>query len=150
MIPGTKEEEIVESAGDVARRDLLLSMGLLALIILLALGRIALDGNWQKVVRVSLAFIVYATALLVLARARARFFTASASLPFWIFAVAGALAELSSGWLRPDWRVSDLVAMPFAAALLVGGFHWLVLRAWRPLRERIVMRGSVGRVSLRQ
>ena len=142
MIRKTKEEEIVESGGNIARRDLLLSMGLLALIIVLALGRIALDGNCQKVVRVSLAFVVYATALLVLARAR--FSGANAPLPFWIFAVAGAAAELSSGWLRPDWRLSDLLAMPFAAALLVGGFHWLVLRAWRPLRERIVMRRALG------
>jgi hypothetical protein len=144
------EAAMVESFGKVARRDLLLSMGGLALIIVLALGRIALDGNWQKVLRVSLAFLVYAAALLVLAKARARLTAAaSAPLPFWIFALAGAAAELSSGWLRPDWRLSDLLGMPFAAALLIGGFHWLVLRAWRPLRERIVTGRATGRANLR-
>jgi hypothetical protein len=138
------DEETVESAGDVARRDMLVSVGLLAVIIILALSRIALDGNWQKVLRVSMAFLIYTAVLLVLARGRARFSAANSRLPFWIFAVAAAAAELSSGWLRPDWRASDVLAMPVAAALLVGGFHWVVLRAWRPLRERIVVSRDVG------
>jgi thiol:disulfide interchange protein len=145
MIVRSEEEESMEPSGSIARRDMLVSMGLLALIIVLALGRIALDSNWQKVLRVSLAFLVYVTVLFLLARIiRARFSAESAPLPFWIFAVSAMAAELSSGWLRPDWRVSDLLAMPVAAALLVGGFHWMVLRAWRPLRERIGLSRNVG------
>lgn len=125
-------------SGKVLRRDFVLSMWLLSLIIVLALGRIALDGNWQKVLRVSLAFFTYSGALLFLYKSAARKAPSLIRLPFWIFAVAGALAELVSGWLRPDWRASDLLAMPPAAALLIGGLHWLVLRAWRPLRSRIL------------
>lgn len=51
----------------VSRRDLLVSIGLLGLIICLALSRLALQGNWQKVLRVSLAFVAYSGVLLTLA-----------------------------------------------------------------------------------
>jgi hypothetical protein len=131
------ENSTSELSGKVLRRVFVSSIWLLGLIIVLALGRIALDGNWQKVLRVSLAFFTYSGVLLFLFQSAARTSPSLTRLPFWIFAVAGALAELVTGWLRPDWRASDLLAMPPAAALLIGGLHWLVLRAWRPLRTRI-------------
>jgi hypothetical protein len=120
------------------RRDLTLSMGLLALIIILALCRIAWSGNWLKVLRVSLGFLTYGLMLPGLLRSFAPQALARGRLPFWIFALAAAAAELCSGWLRPDWRMSDLLTLPVVAAFLIGGFHWWVLRTWREFRARIV------------
>ena len=108
-------------------------------IILLAVSQLALQGNWQKVLRVSLAFLTYSAVLLSFARYFSKFGVTSIRLPFWIFAVAGGAAEIASGWLRPDWRLSDTLMLPLAAAALIGGLHWLGLMAWRPLRERILL-----------
>ena len=119
--------------------DLLLSIGLLAAIIILALTRIALFESWLKVLRVSLAFLTYGAVLLCLARVITRSSAVrSAQLPFWIFAVAAAVAELASGWLRPQWRPFDMLTLPLFAAMLIGGLHWLALKGWRPLQERIM------------
>jgi hypothetical protein len=118
-----------------ARRDLMVSVLLLALLFVAVLCGLAYEENWRKLLRVGLAASVYLTALLLLTR-RWRKVTA-APLPFWPFAVAAAAAELSSGWLRT--RVAD--GMTFwlapAAAVLVGGLHWFALRHWRRLRERL-------------
>jgi hypothetical protein len=42
----------MDSSTHIVRRDLMSSMGLLALVIILALFRIAWTGNWLKVLRV--------------------------------------------------------------------------------------------------
>ncbi|HEV2913630.1 MAG TPA: hypothetical protein VGX92_10145 [Pyrinomonadaceae bacterium] len=115
------------------RRDIAISLVVLALIIILALSRIALDENWRKVLRVSMAFLTYNAVLLALVRHVVR---TGPCAPFWIFAAAAASAELASGWLRVSWRASDLALAPLAA-LLIGGVHWLALRAWRSVLERI-------------
>ncbi|CAN5471422.1 hypothetical protein BH20ACI3_BH20ACI3_20000 [soil metagenome] len=127
--------------GNVARRDLIVSMGVLGFIIALAVSQLALEGNWQKVLRISLAFLTYSAVLLRLARYLPKIAVKGIHLPFWIFAVAGGAAEGASGWLRPDWSFSDTLMLPLAAAVLVGGSHWLALIAWRPLRERILAGG---------
>jgi hypothetical protein len=118
------------------RRDLFVSLALLGLIIVLALGGLAYDGNWRKFLRVSLALLTYISVLMFLTRLATSALKKPA-LPFWIFAFAAGAAEAASGWLRPDWRLSDTLVMPLAAALLIGGFHWFVLRTWRPVRRRI-------------
>jgi hypothetical protein len=141
----------MDTSTNIVRRDLMLSMGLLALIITLALFRIAWSGNWIKVLRVSLAFLTYGLTLLTLLRnfaqpafERSRLPLERSRLPFWIFALAAAAAELCSGWLRPDWRMSDLLTLPLFAAFLIGGFHWSVLSMWRGLRERIMAGVETG------
>jgi hypothetical protein len=134
----------MDSSTHIVRRDLMLSMGLLTLIITLALFRIAWTGNWLKVLRVSLAFLTYGLTLLALLRGFAQPAPERGRLPFWIFALAAAATELCSGWLRPDWRMSDLLTLPLIAAFLIGGFHWLVLHMWRGLRERILAGVETG------
>ncbi len=118
----------------------MLSALLLALLFTAVLCGLAYEENWRKLVRVGLAASVYLSALLLLTR-RWRS-GASTALPLWPFAVAAAAAELSSGWLRT--RVAD--GMTFwlapAAAVLVGGLHWLALRRWRHLRERLTPRAA--------
>ena len=127
--------------GATARRDLLLSAGLLALAFLAVLGGLAYEENWRKLLRVGLASTVYLAVLLLLTW-RWRRGSADAPLPFRPFAVAGAAAELSSGWLRT--RVADGVTfwLAPAAAVLVGGLHWLALRYWRRLRMRLTPRAD--------
>jgi len=130
------------SIGTIARRDFIVSLSVLALIIALAVSQLALAGNWQKVLRVFLAFLTYSGVLLGFARYFSNFVVPNCRLPFWIFAVAGGAAEIASGWLRPDWSLSDTLMLPLTAAVLIGGSHWLALIAWRPLRERILSGGS--------
>lgn len=130
-----------------SRRDLFLSIGLLTVLIALALTRLAIDGNWQKFIRVTIAFITYSALLLFLVQKVARTTRIGVRLPFWTFVVAGFMAELASGWLRPDWRLSDALFLPFAAALLVGGFHWFALRSWRPLRARVMANQVIDKSS---
>lgn len=113
---------------------------LLAFLFAAVLGGLAYEENWRKFLRIGLASSVYLSALLLLMRRRRE--RAEAPLPFWPFAVAATAAELSSGWLRT--RVAD--GMTFwlapAAAALVGGLHWLALRYWRCLRERLTPRAA--------
>ena len=130
--------EADEVGGRDARRDLRLSVLLLALLFAAVLGGLAYEENWRKLLRIGLASSVYLSALLLLTQHwRAR---AVAPLPFWPFAVAAAAAELSSGWLRT--RVADGMTFWLAptAAALVGGLHWLALRYWRRLRARLTPR----------
>lgn len=124
-----------------ARRELCASLFIITLLVVFALSGLAHDENWRKLLRVSLGFSAYLITLIAAIgvyslRGRAR-------LPFWVFAVAGALAEASSGWLRPSARVTVDVPTMLAAAALIGGVHWLALRSWRPVKERIT-RASVS------
>lgn len=118
-----------------ARRELCASLFIITLLVAFALSGLAHDENWRKLVRVSLGFSAYLTTLL--AALYVYSLRGKAGLPFQVFALAGALAEASSGWLRPSARAVVDVPTVIAAALLVGGAHWLALRAWRPLNERI-------------
>jgi len=110
----------------------MISLGLLGLIFALALGGLALEGNWRKFLRVLLAFGTYAAVLLGLLRVRGG--GAPEWLPFWPFALAGNAAELVSRWLLPFPGARAVLSTAPAAALLIGGVHWLALRTWRPLR----------------
>lgn len=124
-----------------SRRDFRLSLGVFALIVASALCGLALDANWPKFLRVLLAFSTYSAVLLLLFRRET-----PGALPLWPFALAAAAAELASGWLRPNATALLSPSVAPAAALLIGGLHWLTLRAWRPLRARIT---SPGRAAAR-
>ena len=115
-----------------SRRDFRLSLGVFAIIVASALCGLALDANWWKFLRVLLAFSTYSTILLLLLRR-----ATPGPLPLWPFALAAGAAELASGWLRPDATALLSLSVAPIAALLIGGVHWLALRAWRPLHGRI-------------
>lgn len=120
-----------------ARRDFVLSLILMSLLGAFALSGLALDANWRKLARVSLGFSTYLCALLSLVRGLKLFEKGRAHIPFPVFAVAAAAAEMASGWLRPTARSTVDFAVALAAALLIGGAHWLALRTWRPLRKKV-------------
>ena len=122
-----------------SRRDFRLSLGLFALIVASALCGLALDANWWKFLRVLLAFSTYSTLLLLLLRR-----ATPGPLPLWPFALAAGAAELASGWLRPNATALLSLSVAPAAALLIGGVHWLTLRAWRPLHGRITATRRAG------
>jgi hypothetical protein len=115
-----------------SRRDFRLSLGVVALIVASALCGLAFNANWPKFLRVLLAFSTYSTILLLLFRR-----ATPGALPLWPFALAAGAAELASGWLRPNATALLSLSVAPAAALLIGGAHWLALRSWRPLRGRI-------------
>ena len=128
--------EADEPNGGHARRDLLVSVALLALAFAAVLCGLAYEENWRKLLRVGVASSVYLSALLLLTR-RWRRAGAGAALALWPFAAAAAAAELCSGWLRTSVAPGLTFWLAPAAAALVGGVHWLALRRWRPLRERL-------------
>ena len=144
MIRSGDEEILTLPPRPDARRDLAVSLVVLGFIIVLVLSGLAMDGNWRKFLRVLLAFLAYVTLLLALLRGGYRAAGAGAHLPFWPFAVAAAVAELVSGWLRPGMSAGITFSVAPAAALLIGGVHWLALRAWRPLHERILSGRGAG------
>jgi hypothetical protein len=139
-----------EKSGDksaTTMRDFKMSLFVMALLIGFALAGLARDENWRKLVRVLIGFSAYLVVLLsalgVYSSMRKQ---RGVSLPFPAFALSGAAAEISSGWLRPGAKASVDLWTALAAALLIGGVHWLALRAARSLHERIVRteRGSIA------
>lgn len=115
-----------------ARRDFLLSIAGLALVFAVVLGGLAHDENWRKLARVFVGATTYLSLPLLLSRGRA------GRPPLWAFMLAGGAAELASGWLRPHAQPTLTLWVAPAAALLLGGVHWLALNAWRGLRRRVV------------
>ena len=118
----------------MAERDLLVSIAGLGVVVLAALIGLATDANWPKVLRVALAFATYAASCLLLFR------VAGKRLRYWIFASSAALSALvsvsmnRSYGLIPTATFARTVAISAAAAaLLLGGVHYLGLRFWRRL-----------------
>ena len=134
-------------AGATMRRDLKLSLCLLALLFALVLSGLAWDGNWQKLLRVLIGFSAYLLVLLSAPGIYGFITKRRAGPPFAAFALAGAAAEICSGWLRPTARTAVDLSTALAAAMLIGGAHWLALRYWRPLRERIIKKNELARSS---
>lgn len=109
--------------GNVVRRDLIVSIGALGFIIVLAVSQLALQGNWPKVLRVSLAFLTYSAVLLSFARYVFKLAGESIGLPFWIFAVAGGAADC----LRLVAARLDLERYVDAAPRCSGAYRWFAL-----------------------
>ncbi|HEY0321309.1 MAG TPA: hypothetical protein VGC66_10165 [Pyrinomonadaceae bacterium] len=122
----------------ISDRDMVVSLCLLALLVAFALAGLAWDENWRKLLRVLTGFSAYVIVLLSALGVCRLILKRRASIPFRAFALAGAMAEVSSGWLRPTAVTPVDLLTAIAAAFLIGGAHWLALRAWRPLRKRIV------------
>ncbi len=139
MQTGFDEKVSMDStARSTARRDFVLSLIFMSLLVAFVLSGLALDANWRKLARVGLGFSTYLFVLLSLVGGLRLFEKRRAPIPFPVFALSAAAAELASGWLRPTARSTVDFAVALAAALLIGGTHWLALRTWRPLRTRIV------------
>lgn len=124
-----------DSAGG---RDLAVSLCLLCVLVAVVLSGLAWDENWRKLLRVLLGFGAYLIVLLAALRVYSLRRRKNGPFPFPAFAMAGAMAEASSGWLRPTAATKIDILTVLAAAILIGGVHWLALRYWRPLRERIM------------
>lgn len=94
------------------------SLVLLGAVLGIAVIGLAVDGNWPKVLRVAAASCGYAATLLVLTR--------QSSMRWWRFAVAGLVAGMASGMLRPDPGALP-IAVDAIAATVVATVHWLGL-----------------------
>lgn len=114
------------------RTDFELSLSLLAFVVLVALAGLAIDGNWPKVLRVAAAFVGYGSVLSTPGLRRG-----TPALP--VFVLAGAVAGLISGLVRPQPMPHSFVAAQvLASAAFLAPVHWLALRYARRVRARIV------------
>ena len=113
--------------------DLRLSLVLIGVVVVFALVGLATDHNWPKLLRVSLAFATYAGTLLAFTQAHRARSSAATPMGYKWFMIAGALAGLVSGIVRPEFRLDVLAAGTIATAVLLAGVHWLALRYWRRL-----------------
>ena len=104
------------------------SLLLLAIVVLLAVAGLAMDGNWPKIARVSTSFVAYCVVLLAAAGAER---SEGARVPCRAFALAGGASGLVSGLVRTDVDIAVVVAGAIAGALLLGGMHWFAHTCWR-------------------
>jgi hypothetical protein len=133
--PG-RPASVMERGARTGGRAFTGSLAILAVLVAGALAGIAFDRNWQKLLRVGLAFLAY-TAVLVAAatvsRRRPRT-SRGGGPPFGWYALAGGSAGLVSGLARPDRNVRVVIASAIGAAVLLGGVHRLAVGSWDRLR----------------
>lgn len=114
------------------KQHLKLSIAVLGAIGIFAVVGLAMEGNWSKAQRVTIAIAVYSCILLLVCGRRERISV------LWFLFAAGS-AEIASGWLRPDATGSIELRMVAAAGLL-GFVHWLGLRASEGLRKQLLIK----------
>jgi len=125
--------------------ELLISIALLTAVISVADLTLAFQGNWPKIVRITLAAATYVFVLGVLLRSTGRFGAPPSRLPYWVFVAAGGAAGAVSGILRSDGTVRLALAQTIRTPLLLGTFHWVALQRWAWVRARITARKGSGR-----
>jgi hypothetical protein len=131
--------------GDGSLRDLRLSLAALAAVVVCALIGLSLDGNWPKVLRVSLSFAAYAAVLVgAVVWSCAPRQRAATGAPLRWFLAAGAAAGGISGLLQPVFDVDVLIVGASGAAVLFGTMHWLALRYWRVFLKIALQRAEGG------
>jgi hypothetical protein len=113
-------------------RDLESSLLLMGIIVVMAVGGLAVDGNWPKVARIATAFLTY---LVVLLAAQGAWGRRGEGSPYRFFALAGAACGLVSGLVRAEVEGAVVGAGVLAGALLLGGIHWVGLHGWRRLHS---------------
>ena len=121
--------------------ELIVSIGLLTAMIMIADVTLALQGNWPKILRITLAAATYVAVLGATLRITGRFGAPPARLPVWPFLVAGAAGGLVSGVVRPDLSAPVVIASAVLTPTLLGSFHWIALQRWSWIRSRITRRG---------
>ena len=114
--------------------DTRFSLALLSFAMVIVMGGLLLiEGNYPKVLSVLTAFCGYGAVLITAQR------HAGINLPTVIpFALAGAVAGVISGLVRPDPNLLVIVYGTLGAAFLVGPAHWLGVKSWRALAPRFL------------
>lgn len=143
--PG-QDRQSSASAADANRFhdvDLLRSLFLVATVVTIALVGLALDGNWPKVLRVTLSAACYVAVLLAL-RSRARRHDPSPKLGYGAFVIAGLAAGAVSGLVREDVQAGVFVAGALGTGVFISAVHWTAVSRWRQLRTQISMPGGLG------
>jgi hypothetical protein len=125
--------------------ELIVSVGLLSGIVMIADLVLALQGNWPKIIRVTLAAAAYVGILGFLLKGMGRLGAPPARLPLWVFLAAGAMAGLMSGIVRPDINSAVVIASTILTPTLIGSFHWFALQRVGWLRDRITRRTAPER-----
>ncbi|HEV8699939.1 MAG TPA: hypothetical protein VGV60_01560 [Candidatus Polarisedimenticolia bacterium] len=113
------------------------SLGLFALLGFTATLLLIVDANWPKALRVGLASAIYLVVLAGGPSIGRRAVTVSQAPSVCWFIVAGGLAGLVSGTVRPDATLRVALVQALGAAFLLGGFHWWAVHAWRRVYARL-------------
>ena len=121
--------------------ELILSIGLLTAVIMIADVSLAIQGNWPKILRVTLAAATYVAILGMTLKLTGRFGAPPSRLPVWTFLVAGAAGGLVSGVVRPEVSAPVVIVSAVLTPTLLGTFHWIALRRWSWIRARLARRG---------
>ena len=116
--------------------ELLVSILLLTLVTMIADFGLAFQGDWPRIVRVTLSAASYVAVLGVVLRGIGRLGAPAARIPYWPFALAGTAAGVIGALLPPSDRALLSLAGVVLAALILGGFHWLAIRSWPRARTR--------------
>jgi hypothetical protein len=108
------------------------SLLLMAVIVLFALSGLALDGNWPKFARVSLAALGYIGCLMPFRHRLPPYSIVN-------FVLAGGVAGFISGLVRPAGSDPLMpLIQPLLGGLVLAPMHWASLRWYSSLRSRIL------------
>ena len=117
------------TSATVSQKALRHSLIVLGVVVLFALIGLAFAGNWPKVLRVGLSAASYAAVLVAGSRLLSRE-QPGAAIPYWLFAIGGAIAGLVSGLVRPTVQPSVVLVSVLAGAFLFSSVHWAGARRY--------------------
>jgi hypothetical protein len=124
--------------------ELIISVALLTAVIMIADVTLAIQGNFPKIVRITIAAATYVAVLGSILKVLGRFPAPPPRLPLWPFLAAGLAGGLVSGLVRSDVDLSVPMASSVLTPPLLGTVHWVALQRWGWLRQRIAGRSSSG------
>ncbi len=125
--------------------ELIVSVGVLSGIVMIADIVLAIQGNFPKIIRVTLAAASYVAVLGFLLKSMGRFGAPPSRLPLWVFLAAGAAAGLVSSLVRTEFFSVVFILSSVMTPTLIGAVHWIGLQRYAWLRSRITARPGTGK-----
>ena len=122
--------------------ELFVSIAVLTAVIMIADVSLALQGNWPRILRLTLSAAVYVGVLGATLKVLGRFGAPARQLPVGAFLGAGAAAGLVGALARPELSAPLVAVSAVLTPALLGTFHWVVLQRWAWIRDRIISRRS--------
>ena len=125
--------------------ELIISIGILTAVVCVADVGLAIQGNWAKIVRVTLGAASYVAILGSVLKLTGRFGAPAGRLPLWAFLVAGLCAGLVAGLAGSEAALSLALASVVVTPVLLAAVHWVIVQRWAWIRRRLASRPGPGR-----